>query len=121
MSVADAEAAAKQAAERAKREAQHLVAVRLLTRHGKNTSNFTRNNLTRKIISVLNSEKEARRTARNLRKAKLKAQLQSNDPAPVLILNDPPWYNLVEEELVPSSPSRAKSQRKTRRRYRRRD
>lgn len=115
MSVAEAEAAAKQAAERAKWDAQHLVAVRLLTRHGKNISNFTRDNLTKKIIRMLNSEKQARRTARNLRKAKLKAHLQSNDPAPLLIVNDPPWYNLVEEELVPS-PSRAKSQRKTRRR-----
>jgi len=64
-----------------------------------------------------NAEHAARQTARNLRKAKLRAQLQSNDPAPVLIINDPPWYNLVEEELVPS-PSRAKSQRKTRRRRR---
>ena len=63
----------------------------------------------------MNANKAARRTARNLRKAKLKAHLQSNDPAPVLILNDAPWYNLVEEELVPS-PSRAKSQRKTRHR-----
>jgi hypothetical protein len=115
MSVAEAEAAAKQAAERAKREAQHLLAVRLLTRHGRNTSNFTHKNLDKKLRNMLNAERAARQTARNLRKAKLRAQLQSNDPAPVLIINDPPWYNLVEEELVPS-PSRAKSQRRTRRR-----
>jgi len=45
MSVADAEAeakaAAKAAAERAKWHRQHLLAVRLLTRNGRNTSNFT--------------------------------------------------------------------------------
>ena len=115
MSVAEAEAAAQQAAERAKRTKQHFLSVLLLTKRGKNTSNYTHKNLERKGRNMENAEQAARRTARNLRKAKLRAQLQSNDPAPVLILNDAPWYNLVEEELVPS-PSRSKSQRKTRRR-----
>jgi hypothetical protein len=117
MSVAEAEAAAKQALERAKRTKQHFLSVLLLTKRGRNTSNFTHRNLERKGRNMDNAEHAARQTARNLRKAKLRAQLQSNDPAPVLIINDPPWYNLVEEELVPS-PSRAKSQRKTRRRRR---
>jgi len=117
MSVAEAEAAAKQAAEMAKRARQHFLSVLLLTKRGRNTSNYTHRNLERKGRNMENAERAARQTARNLRKAKLRAQLQSNDPAPILIINDPPWYNLVEEELVPS-PSRAKSQRKTRRRRR---
>ena len=111
MSVAEAEAIAK-AAERAKRTKQHFLALLLLTKRGRNTSNYTHKNLERKGRNMENAEQAARRSLRN---AKLKAQLQSNDPAPVLIVNDPPWYNLVEEDLVPS-PSRAKSQRKTRRR-----
>jgi len=117
MSVAEAEAAAKQAAERAKWTKQHFLSVLLLTKRGKNTSNYTHRNLERKGRNMENAEQAARRARRSLRNAKLRAQLQSNDPAPVLIINDPPWYNLVEEELIPS-PSRAKSQRKTRRRRR---
>jgi hypothetical protein len=121
MSVAEAEAAAIQAAEKFKWHQQHLWAIALLTHRGTNTSHYTLEQIEKNKQNLMNANKAARRTARNLRKAKLKAHLQSNDPTPVLILNDPPWYNLVEEELVPSSPSRAKSQRKTRRRYRRHD
>ena len=115
MYVADAEAAAQQAAEKAKWHRQHLWAIGLLTRRGENTSHYTHRQIEKNKQNLMNANKAARRTARNLRKAKLKAHLQSNDPTPLLIANDPPWYNLVEEELVPS-PSRAKSQRKTRRR-----
>jgi hypothetical protein len=117
MSVAEAEAAAIQAAEKAKWHRQHLWAIGLLTRRGTNTSNYTFKQIEKNKQNLINANKAAKRTARNLRKAKLKAHLQSNDPTPILILNDPPWYNLVEEELVPS-PSRAKSQRKTRHRRR---
>ena len=115
MSIAEAEAIAKATAEEAKRTKQHFLALLLLTKRGRNTSNYTHKNLERKGRNMENAEQAAKRARRSLRNAKLKAQLQSNDPAPVLILNDSPWYNLVEEELVPS-PSRAKSQRKTRRR-----
>ena len=115
MSVAEAEADAQQAAEKAKWHREHLWAIGLLTRRGENTSHYTHRQIEKNKQNLMNATKVARRTARNLRKAKLKAQLQSNDPSPVLILNDAPWYNLVEEELVPS-PSRSKSQRKTRRR-----
>ena len=116
MSVADAEAIAKATAEEAKRARQHFLSVLLLTKRGKNTSNYTHRNLERKGRNMENAEQAARRARRSLRNAKLRAQ-QSNDPAPILIINDPPWYNLVEEELIPS-PSRAKSQRKTRHRRR---
>ena len=119
MSVADAEAIVKATAEEATRARQHFLSVLLLTKRGKNTSNYTHRNLERKVRNMENAEQAAKRARRSLRNAKLKAHLQSNDPTPLLITNDPPWYNLVEEELVPS-PSRAKSQRKTRRRYRRR-
>jgi hypothetical protein len=118
MSVAEAEAAAKQAAEKAKWHRQHLWAIGLLTRRGENTSHYTHEQIEKNKQNIINANKASRRARRNLRKAKLRAQLQSNDPAPILIINDPPWYNLVEEDLVPS-PSRAKSQRKTRRRRRR--
>jgi hypothetical protein len=115
MSVAEAEAIAKATAEEAKRTKQYFLALLLLTKRGRNTSNYTHKNLERKGRNMENAEQAARRARRSLRNAKLRAHLQSNDPTPVLIVNDPPWYNLVEEELVPS-PSRAKSQRKTRRR-----
>jgi hypothetical protein len=117
MSVAEAEAAAKQAAEKAKWHRQHLWAIELLTRREKNTSHYTHEQIEKNKQNVIKANKASRQARRSLRNAKLKAHLQSNDPTPVLILNDPPWYNLVEEELVPS-PSRAKSQRKTRRRRR---
>jgi hypothetical protein len=119
MSVAEAEAAVKLAENQAKRARQHLVAIRLLTRNGENTSNYTREQMKKNMMNMFNSNKAAKRARRSLRNAKLRAHLQSNDPTPILMLNDPPWYNLVEEELVPS-PSRAKSQRKTRRRRRQR-
>ena len=112
MSVAEAEAAAIQAAEKAKWHRQHLWAIGLLTRRGENTSHYTHGQIEKNVKNLKKAERRARRTLRN---ARLREQLQSNVPAPVLILNDSPWYNLVEEELVPS-PSRAKSQRKTRRR-----
>ena len=117
MSVAEAEAAAIQAAEKAKWHRQHLWAIGLLTRRGENTNHYSHEQIEKNRKNLKNANKASRRAARNLRKAKLRAHLQSNDPAPILIINDPPWYNLVEEELVPS-PSRAKSQRKTRRRRR---
>jgi hypothetical protein len=117
MSVAEAEAAAIQAAEKAKWHRQHLWAIGLLTRRGENTNHYSHEQIRKNRQNLKNANKASRRAARNLRKAKLRAHLQSNDPTPILILNDPPWYNLVEEELVPS-PSRAKSQRKTRRRRR---
>ena len=117
MSVAEAEAIVKATAEEAKRARQHFLSLLLLTKRGKNTSNYTHRNLERKGRNMENAEQAARRARRTLRNARLREQLQSNDPAPILIINDPPWYNLVEEELVPS-PSRAKSQRKTRRRRR---
>ena len=115
MSVAEAEAAAIQAAEKAKWHRQHLWAIGLLTRRGTNTSHYTHGQIEKNVKNLKNAKKAERRARRTLRNARLKEYLQSNDPAPILIVNDPPWYNLVEEELVPS-PSRAKSQRKTRRR-----
>lgn len=114
MSVAEAEAAAIQAAEKAKWYRQHLWAIGLLTRRGMNTSQYTHEQIEKNVKNLKNAKKAERQARRSLRNAKLRAHLQSNDPAPLLIVNDPPWYNLVEEELVPS-PSRAKSQRKTRR------
>ena len=113
--MADAEAAAKKAAEKFKWHQQHFWAIGLLTRRGTNTSNYTMDQIKKNKQNLINAKKAVRQTTRNLIKAKLKAQLQSNDPAPLLIVNDPLWYNLVEEDLVPS-PSRTKSQRKTRRR-----
>lgn len=118
MSVAEAEEAVKLAENQAKRARQHVVAIRLLTRNGENTSNYTRKQLEKNVIKMFNADKAAKRARRTLRNTRLRAQLQSNDPTPLLIVNDPPWYNLIEEELVPS-PSRAKSQRKTRRHRRR--
>ena len=115
MSVAEAEAAAIQAAEKAKWHRQHLWAIGLLTRRGENTNHYSHEQIRKNRQNLINAKKAERRARRTLRNARLREQLQSNDPAPVLILNDSPWYNLVEEELVPS-PSRAKSQRKTRRR-----
>jgi len=115
MSVADAEAAAQQAAKKAKWHREHLWAIGLLTRRGKNTSHYTRNQIEKNKQNLMNANKAAKRASLSLRNAKLKHYLQSNDPTPLLIANDPPWYNLVEEEIIPS-PSRAKSQRKTRRR-----
>ena len=117
MSVAAAEAAAIQAAEKAKWHRQHLWAIGLLTRRGENTSHYTHGQIEKNVKNLKNAKKAERRARRTLRNARLREQLQSNDPAPILIVNDPLWYNLVEEELVPS-PSRAKSQRKTRRRRR---
>ena len=115
MSVAEAEAAAIQAAEKAKWHRQHLWAIGLLTRRGANTSHYTHGQIEKNVKNLKNAKKAERQARRTLRNARLKEYLQSNDPAPILIVNDPPWYNLVEEDLVPS-PSRAKSQRKTRRR-----
>ena len=117
MSVAEAEAAAIQAAEKAKWHRQHLWAIGLLTRRGENTSHYTHGQIEKNVKNLKNAKKAERRARRTLRNARLREQLQSNDPAPIIIVNDPLWYNLVEEELVPS-PSRAKSQRKTRRRRR---
>lgn len=112
---AEAEAAAKQAAEKAKWHRQHLWAIGLLTRRGTNTNHYSHEQIRKNRQNLINANKASRQARRTLRNTRLRAQLQSNDPAPILIINDPPWYNLVEEELVPS-PTRAKSQRKTRRR-----
>jgi len=75
-----ADNAAKLAAERAKWHRQHLLAVRLLTRQGRNTSNFTHKNLEKKIRNMLNAEKLERKVSRAARTEKEEPQLLPLEP-----------------------------------------
>jgi len=81
--------AAKLAAEKAKWHRQHLLAVRLLTRHGRNTSNFTHKNLDKKLRNMLNAEKVERKMAKAARKDE-----------PQIIPLEPAWRNAVENKLL---------------------
>jgi len=117
MSVADAEAeakaAAKAAAERAKWHRQHLLAVRLLTRNGRNTSNFTHKNIERKLRTMFNAEEEARKAAKAAKAAKRAKE------EPELLPIEPAWRNAMENRLLAGvKRSRHRTSRRTRRRQR---
>jgi hypothetical protein len=114
MSVAEAEAAAQQAAEKAKWHRQHLWAIGLLTRRGENTSHYTRKQIEKNKQNLMNANKASRRARRSLRNAKLKNYLQSNDPTPLLIPNEP-LRNAVEDKLL-SRVKRTRTRTRPRRR-----
>ena len=117
MSVAEAEAAAQQAAEKAKWHRQHLWAIGLLTRRGENTSHYTRKQIEKNKQNLMNANKAARQARRSLRNTKLKNYLRGNNTMPLLVLNEP-LRNAVEDKLL-SRVHRTRTRTRPRRRHRR--
>jgi len=97
-----------EAAKTAKKYAQHLIATRLLTRKRENDGRIV-------FMKYLNTEAErlarnAERTKQNIPKARLRNWFKTNTSEPLILNNDPPLRNKMENAML------AKKSRKNRRR-----
>jgi hypothetical protein len=97
-----------EAAKKAKKYAQHLIATRLLTRKRENDGRIV-------FMKYLNTEAErlarnAERTKQNIPKARLRNWFKTNTSEPLILNNDPPLRNKMENAML------AKKSRKNRRR-----